>query len=73
MYIVVNDHAKVLQKHWLEQWFVIAKSRAALPWNPYKTCHPVRVLLVRSRVDLDLIQNVTLFALKQYSKCKKAS
>ena len=64
---------KYSKKHWLEQWFVIAKSRSTFPGNPYKTIWILLVLEAQIRVSPDLAQNVTLFALKQCSKRKNSA
>ena len=64
---------KYSKKHWLEQWFVIAKSRSTFPGNPYKTIWILLVLDAQIRVFPDLAQNVTLFALKQCSKRKNSA
>ena len=67
---VINTCQKYIEKHLLEQWFVIAKSRSALPRNTYKTKCVFIVLEMQIRVVQDLHQNATLFALKPCSKCK---
>ena len=51
---------KYTKKHWLEQWFVIAKSRAVLPTNAYKPCCLRSVFEVRNVVSQDLLQTLHL-------------
>ena len=62
---------KVPRKHWFAQWFVIAKSRQALPRIPDETCRLCIPLDAQILAVHELPQNAILFALDYCPKCKK--